>query len=309
MSGKLRLFPAGATMSGFLARCGLFGLYSAGGLFSERNAPAQSYGWLVLGLGLFLSGCASMSGRQLTDTAEGKVGISEINTAAPVVVFESGLRSNMEAWNKVFPSIATTNTVFAYDRPGAGRSAPTTRARNGVNIVEDLRELLRSRNLRPPYVLVGHSAGGLYMQLYARRYPAEVAGLVLVDSTHPTQFEGNGSMQNRSTLTKIIFGVALTGTFKAEFDALSETGREVLAAPPARVDLPIVVLIAPDKSGTAMAAFDNAKRKDFARLYPNATVREVDSGHHIPQDKPQAVIDAIRNVLGAQAGRTDAAQP
>ena len=116
---------------------------------------------------------------------------------APAVVFESGLGSYKETWDKVFPVIATTNAVFAYDRPGIGQSTMTSRPRDGATIVEDLRALLKSRNVMPPYVLAGHSAGGLYMQLFARRYPSEVAGVVLVDSTHPTQFEGDGTLDNR----------------------------------------------------------------------------------------------------------------
>ena len=111
----------------------------------------------------------------------GGMEISESRAADPAVVFENGLTAHKEEWNKAFPEVARTNTVFAYNRPGIGESPATARPRDGATIVEDLRALLASRNIQPPYVLVGHSAGGLYMQLYARRYPAEVAGLVLVE--------------------------------------------------------------------------------------------------------------------------------
>jgi pimeloyl-ACP methyl ester carboxylesterase len=145
-----------------------------------------------------LAGCASLPGDQLSETVDGRTEISEQRCAPPTVIFESGLGNYKETWNKVFPVIATTNTVFAYDRPGIAQSTSTSRPRDGATIVEDLRALLKSRNVAPPYVLVGHSAGGLYMQLYARRYPSEVTGLVLVEPTHPTQFEGAGALQNRS---------------------------------------------------------------------------------------------------------------
>lgn len=168
---------------------------------------------------------------------------------------------------------------------------------------EDLRALLASRNIRPPYILIGHSSGGLYMQLYARRYPAEVAGLVLVDPTHPEQFTGEGAMENRSTLASAVIAVGLSASSKAEFNALIETGREVLAAPPLAAKIPAVILIAPDNSGGIIAEAGNAKRRNFATLYPNATVLEAGNSHNVPQDQPQAVIDAIRKVLAAQAGR------
>jgi pimeloyl-ACP methyl ester carboxylesterase len=262
----------------------------------------------VFVLSAALAGCASLPGDQLSETVDGRTEISERRGATPAVIFESGIGSYKETWNKVFPAIATTNAVFAYDRPGVGRSTSTSRPRNGATIVEDLRVLLKSRNMSPPYILIGHSAGGLYMQLFARRYPSEVAGLVLVDSTHPTQFEGAGALENRSKFGNAIFTIAgLAGPTKVEFDALAETGREVLAAPAVPVGMPIVILMAPDKSGTVIAEFDNAKRHDFARLYPSATIREIDSGHAIQLDNPQAVIDAIHDVIAMARPRRSSA--
>jgi pimeloyl-ACP methyl ester carboxylesterase len=251
----------------------------------------------VTAMSLALPGCASLPGDQLSSLIDEKVEVSELPGPAPTVVFESGLGNYKETWDKVFPIIATTNAVFAYDRPGIGQSTATFRPRDGATIVEDLRALLKSRNVQPPYVLVGHSAGGLYMQLYARRYPSEVAGLVLIDSTHPTQFEGAGALANRSLGNAIIGAAGFFGPVKSEFDALAATGQQVLSAPAVPASLPIVILTAPDKSGTAIAAFDNAKRADFARLYPSATLREIDSSHAIQRDNPQAVIKAIQDVL------------
>ena len=68
--------------------------------------------------------------------------------------------------------------------------------------------------------------------------------------------------------------IGLSASSKAEFEALIETGREVLAAPPLSTKVPVVIVIAPDTSGGAIADFDNAKRRDFARLYSGAAVLE-----------------------------------
>jgi pimeloyl-ACP methyl ester carboxylesterase len=258
--------------------------------------------WVVFAfvLASALAACAALPGDQLATGASGHVEVSELAGAAPTVVFEAGLGAHKESWREVFGEIGATHSVFAYDRPGMGRSEATDRPRDGRTIVEDLRALLRSRNLNPPYVLVGHSAGGLYMQLYARHYPAEVSGLVLVDPTHPTQFEGAGAIEQRGAAAAAIMGLAgMVGQVRGEFDALPETGREVLAAPPPAKKLPIVILVAPDKSGTALAAFDNAKRADYARLYPGADFREVAGGHSVPNENPKAVVDAIRKVLAS----------
>ncbi|TAJ88610.1 MAG: alpha/beta fold hydrolase [Reyranella sp.] len=229
---------------------------------------------------------------------DGNVEVSHLPGPAPTVVFEAGLGAHKESWTAVFREIARTNAVFAYDRPGIGRSTSTGRPRDGTAIVEELRTLLRGRGLKPPYVLVGHSAGGLYMQLYARLHPEEVAGLVLVDSTHPTQFEGEGSLANRGALAWGIMALAGgIGPIRPEFDALPQTGAEVLAAPPLSARIATVILLARNDGGGPAAAFDKAKRADFARLYPTAQIRWIDSSHNIPGEKPDAVVEAIRWVL------------
>ncbi len=250
------------------------------------------------GCGLLLSGCGSLPGSALSTVSGERFEIAEIARTPPAVVFESGLVAYKETWRDVFVDISETNTVFAYNRPGVGLSTDALTPRDGTSIVAELRALLRSRNLQPPYVLVGHSAGGLYMQLYARRYPSEVAGLVLVDPTHPTQFEGAGALENRGGLASMAVATAgLFGPARAEFDALAETGRAVRAAPALPMDMPVVILVAPDRSGTPIAAFDNAKRDDFRKLYPNALFREVDGGHRIPTEHPREVASAIREVI------------
>lgn len=253
----------------------------------------------VAGAVLCLSACAALPGDRLVGGPDGQVEISRLDAAPPVIVFESGLLSYKESWNGVFATVAQTHTVFAYDHPGVGRSSATTRPRDGRTLVEDLRALLRSQHLTPLYVLVGHPAGGPYMQLFARDYPQEVAGLVLVDSTHPTQFFGEGAMSKRPEWAQIVLGLVLTGSSRAEFEALIQTGQEVLSAPPLRTDLPTVILVALDRSGSTVAEYDNAERRDLATLYPAAHWREVDSDHDIPQHRPQAIVDAIAEILSA----------
>jgi pimeloyl-ACP methyl ester carboxylesterase len=136
------------------------------------------------------------------------------------------------------------------------------------------------------------------MQLYARLYPEEVVGLVLVDSTHPTQFEGEGSLANRGALASGVMALAgVIGPIRQEFDALTQTGAEVLAAPPLSARIATVILLAGNDDSGPAAAFDKAKRADFARLYPTAQIRWINSSHNIPSEKPEAVLEAIRWVL------------
>jgi pimeloyl-ACP methyl ester carboxylesterase len=142
------------------------------------------------------------------------------------------------------------------------------------------------------------------MQYFARRYPEEVSALILVDSTHPRQFEGEGSLEKQSLWVRGIVWLMVTGTATQELDMLSQTGHQVLGLP-APADKPVFVLSAsgPLKEKSPLADDANEKRKDIARLYPGSKQIWVDSGHVIPLEKPEAVIAAIREALISNSQR------
>ncbi len=247
---------------------------------------------------LALSGCASISGVTTSSLDGRKVEHVVAGVGTPVVVFENGLGGRLQWWAEVLPTIARETTVFAYNRAGTGSSTEASTPRDGNAITDELRRNLRDIGMAPPYVLVGHSLGGLYMQLYARRYPQEVAGLVLVDSTHPEQLNGAGAKDNWPTWMKLMFDFSLSSAASRELEALPATGAAVLALPPF-TGKPVVVLSAqkPMNETSALARDANAKRSDIVRLHPGAKQVWVDSGHAIPLEKPDAVIAAIREVL------------
>ncbi|NIR58342.1 MAG: alpha/beta hydrolase, partial [Gammaproteobacteria bacterium] len=107
----------------------------------------------------------------------------------PTVVLEGGIGEPALTWTAVQGALAPRVRICAYDRAGYGWSAPGPSPRTAGRITTELRALLERAGLEGPYVLVGHSFGGLVAQLFARRYPALTAGLVLVDSAHPGQVE------------------------------------------------------------------------------------------------------------------------
>jgi pimeloyl-ACP methyl ester carboxylesterase len=245
---------------------------------------------------VLLSGCASLPSVDTTTIDQRHIEFALIKGGAPVVVFENGLGASMHSWNKVFPVIGKEATVFAYNRPGYGSSNPAATPRDGAYIVDELRALLRSQGLMPPYVLVGHSLGGLYMQLFARKYPDEVRGLVLVDSTHPTQMEGAGALGKQSWWVRSLLFLFLTGERQLEFDAAPATGQEVLGLPTV-TGKPVIILSAVDKRDSDVVKHANNKRADFARLYPQGRQQWVESGHNVQTEKPEVVIAAIRDIL------------
>lgn len=106
---------------------------------------------------------------------------------SPTVILEAGLGGTSSAWGWILPAIAKTTRVCAYDRAGMGWSEPGPEPRDANHIVEELHTLLANAEVSGPYVLTGWSFGGLYMRVFADRYAAEVAGMVLLDSSFPDQ--------------------------------------------------------------------------------------------------------------------------
>lgn len=218
------------------------------------------------------------------------------------VLFESGLGGHVEWWAKIIPEIAKTNSVFSYNRPGIGGSDVTKRSRDALQIIEDLRQTLQNLEIKPPYILVGHSTGGLYLQLFARKYPSEVAGLVLVDSTHPLQMRGPGAPDRWSWWLKLYMKVFLSETGERELSAVNESGDQVLSYTNEGLKFPIQILTATEpKIGRNEYERDLIdKRNNLAQLYPNAKQVFVPGGHAIPIESPQAVITAIKEILSSR---------
>ena len=104
-------------------------------------------------------------------------------TAPVTVIFENGLATALEAWDAIAPQVEARARVVRYDRRRAA-PAGAVPARTAADMVGDLRKLLAALEISPPYVLVGHSWGGVVARTFAHGYPADVVGLVLVDATH-----------------------------------------------------------------------------------------------------------------------------
>jgi pimeloyl-ACP methyl ester carboxylesterase len=105
-------------------------------------------------------------------------------TGSPTVVFDSGLGGDMADWALVQPQVEAHTRACSYDRAGLGFSDPSPDPRSSANMVSDLHRLLQAAQIKPPYILVGHSVGGMNIKLYAQTHFNEVAGLVFVDPSH-----------------------------------------------------------------------------------------------------------------------------
>ena len=130
---------------------------------------------------------------QLIDVGGHRLHLSCTGAGTPTVVLEPGAGEMSSNLGWIAPAVARDTRVCVYDRAGRGWSEPADTAQDGAQIATDLHTLLQRGHVPGPYVLAGHSFGGLYVLTFAARYPDEVAGMVLVDSTAPASAANPGT--------------------------------------------------------------------------------------------------------------------
>jgi pimeloyl-ACP methyl ester carboxylesterase len=122
---------------------------------------------------------------RLIDVGGHRLHLSCTGSGRPTVVLEPGAGAMSSALGWIAPAVARDTRVCVYDRAGRGWSEPADASQDGLQIATDLHTLLHRGHVPGPYVLAGHSFGALYVLTFAARYPDEVAGMVLIDSTAP----------------------------------------------------------------------------------------------------------------------------
>ena len=125
---------------------------------------------------------------RLVDVGGHRLHVNCAGSGSPTVILEAALGSGSPTWAWVQPEVARVTRVCAYDRAGEGWSELGPEPRDAQQIAGELHTLLERADLHGPYVLAGHSFGGLYVRMFATLYPDEVAGLVLIDASHPDQW-------------------------------------------------------------------------------------------------------------------------
>ncbi len=272
---------------------------------------------------------------QMVDVGGFRMHLYCTGQGSPTVILDSGLSNTWLHWYKVQPQVAQFTRVCSYDRAGLGWSDPSPRPRTSRVIAEELHTLLTKANVSPPFVLVGHSMGGLNVRMYASMYLSDVAGMVLVDAAHPEQkyrlpnyanpWLGHMLWQKRL----MPFGIPrLLGwcgqemdevqpAFRsfdctvrqkegwfAEEDSIDESRRQV-GATGSLGDMPLIVLS--HDPGAQQPGYEQRRsfedpweqmQEELARLSTRGT-RSIarGSGHHIHQERPDLVIGAIHDVL------------
>jgi len=125
------------------------------------------------------------------DAGGSKVRMLINGSGSPAVVFETGGEGSLEGWGPVVAGVSRFTKTVSYDRLGNGLSDKATSPRDARHIAYELHTALRGANVPPPYILIGHSAGGPYVRVFAGMYPSEVSGMVLIDPTQEETVEWN----------------------------------------------------------------------------------------------------------------------
>lgn len=246
------------------------------------------------------------------------------------VILEAGLGSGSIDWCYVQPEISKFAKVISYDRGNYGWSRTRRKKLTSLDSVEEIKEVLEKLNLQPPYLLVGHSFGGLSMRLFASMYPDEVIGLVLEDAVHENQYIAGNENQKFKML--ITFGYVTSlmgiprlvkqkvgrkflskeydkhlkyigytlGAYKAmyrEYIDSSLSAKQLLESKPLREDLPLIVVSAENPS-------EQWKQQQLllSTLTNKTEHIQTKVGHSIHLEEPKILIDNIKKLVVERDG-------
>jgi pimeloyl-ACP methyl ester carboxylesterase len=240
-----------------------------------------------------------------------------VGHGSPTVVFEGGLTTD---WYDLQNQLSGFTRVCSYDHPNGpwSRSDPAPTPRTARDFVADLHTLLRVAGVPGPYVLAGHSNGGLFTLLYASTYPRQVAGLVLIDAVHPATIKRRLAMLKpilppeewqAARQRMITVPHRLVDPERVDIWTSERQTRKALRRSPIQ-PMPLVVLAhghpddPPPPYVELEEPFWRQLQRELARLVPGGRlVIATESGHDIHHDQPELVLDAIRDVvLAVRAG-------
>jgi pimeloyl-ACP methyl ester carboxylesterase len=223
----------------------------------------------------------------------------------PTVLMDSGLGASSSDWFLVQPSLAPFARACIYDRAGLGKSDPGPAPRTSAQMIKELHALLAAAKIEGPYVLVGQAEGGLNMQLFAKLYKDETAGIVLVDAVHPDLDTRYISVLTPEQEQQREAGISSTREHATYADT-HESGAQVRAAGPLP-NVPMVVLRhgldLPQPPGWPVAEIERIwlqMQQELAAMIPGSKLIVAEqSRHFITVSQPEMVVQSIQEVLSA----------
>lgn len=219
-----------------------------------------------------------------------KFRVEESGTGDVTVIFENGMSDSLEAWGSIPDTVSLFARVFLYDRADIGKSDTSQQKRTIPNMVLELKNILNQENIKPPYVLVGHSLGGYITRYFSSQYPDVVKGLLLLDPAPEAYW---GKMSKRDLNKYIKGGTEWYNTrFKPKYR------KEWFQFIPNMVymknlniseDLPVILISASDSK------WYNYQKEQLIHL-KNARQIELTGSHYIHRDHPDLIIKYIKEL-------------
>ncbi len=296
-----------------------------------KLASSLGTGLLVLGLG---AGCESDAERErsgkkgadssptagLVDVGGHRLAVRALGKGSPTVVIDSGLGETWEGWQSLAERISARATVCLYNRAAYGRSEPGPFPRTASREAAELHALLQRSGLRPPFILVGHSLGGLNALVFARSNPEMVGGMVLLDPP-PREFMAGRRFQELRAMAEgrtLVFqrraaqerdagesaAAAFLATLASEHEMFLAQGASEIERITSLGSLPLAVLASgkpnPEfgDSAAAFQAFWIESNRALSRLSTRGRLRLApESTHALHRDEPAVVLETILDVV------------
>ncbi|MCP2045287.1 alpha/beta fold hydrolase [Pontibacter sp. HSC-36F09] len=226
------------------------------------------------------------------------------------VIFESGFGTDYKVWGNVAAEVLNSNQVMLYSRAGTGRSEANPKPQTLEAAVQDLNTLIDQANLKPPFILVGHSYGAFIIRAYAAQHPDKVKGLVFVDPAHEKMMQELKKADHAKAIKDMeLQNSFIPDRFKQENEAINRIFEKAALPDFGKLpQVPALVLTSVQKRANPELFLHQPKGVEvwrklhndfFSQFTSGAHVITANSGHNIHREEPELVINAIRQVVQA----------
>lgn len=238
--------------------------------------------------------------------------ISKTTGTTASIVLVGGYGSELSTWQKLYAALPTNSTVFTYNRAGIGASENVTGPRDARSIANEMKNILDANGVKPPYVFVAHSMGGIYARIFYHLNPGKVKGIVLVDATHENQLDSLLSTIPQPDRDMALAGMAAAndsvlnsmpaGSLKEEFSANFATNYQQMRQYPAIGNIPLYVIASTKVTNDNPPFIVDVHRALHEQWAKGAGengrfITTNNSGHYIQVEEPGLVAEGIRWVL------------
>lgn len=249
---------------------------------------------------------------QLVSVGDHRLDVVREGIGSPALVFETGLADSLDTWLPIAHTMSAFTTTIAYSRAGFGRSESGSSDHAVTREVQDLHTLLHALPIKPPYILVAHSYGGIISRLYVSTYPQDVAGIVLIDGTHEQQVKRWNAIDStyRPAFRAVFDSMAAQTPAGARAAEIRETMKiQAAGAVPGLTplpDIPMAIVTSMRSNDSSQYVNDTRRGHElwramhdewFHRSRNAIHIVTTRSGHDIAGEEPALVEMAIRFVL------------